>query len=661
MTTASPSTTTVPHPGSAAGADAAPARRAGAFASIPALPMLLTAGLFALNFLPRVSENPRLAGAISGVAGGLFVWELVLWVLSNRRARPLSITFAPVKSHWVQALVQLSIILYWGWFWREVYAFMPLILAQMLFLYCLEGLITWSRGRTWRLGFGPMPIILSTNLLLWFKDDWFILQFLMIALGVLGKQFITWERDGRRTHIFNPSAFGQSLIALVLIATGTTNDLTWGKQIAATFETPHMLVLIFFGGLVVQFLFHVTLMTVSAVATLCILNILFTQVTGTYYFVTINIAAPIFLGMHLLMTDPATSPRTNLGRVVFGVLYAVGYFVLFRVLDLAGVPTFWDKLLPVPVLNLLVPVIDRAVRAGPFAAFNRAWENALRPASLNLAHMGIWAAIFFAMWATGFIEAPHPGNSIPFWKKALAEGKPFAGHSLVMAAGAQAEGGRSGAAFNELGLICMEGKVPGVEQSNARAAKYFAEGCALRDGSACANVAVQFLFLRQWRSDEDVQRALALLEHDCNRDGPGSLSCYLIGFAHETGRGRPLDIGRAAEFYRRAGWANIPAIKGLARLGLSGDAVLPELAQAARLLEGMCDAGDVESCWYLAYMHLAGSGVPRDETKARTLLEKACAGGLEQACAALKQPELPPYVNPQPMMVPGWTSAFPIN
>ena len=85
------------------------------------------------------------------------------------------------------------------------------------------------------LGFGPFPIVFSTNLFLWFKDDWFALQFVLIAVGFLGKAFVRWERDGKRVHIFNPSAFTLALFSLVLLATGTT-DLTWGQEIATTFS-----------------------------------------------------------------------------------------------------------------------------------------------------------------------------------------------------------------------------------------------------------------------------------------------------------------------------------------------------------------------------------------------------------------------------------------
>ena len=70
--------------------------------------------------------------------------------------------------------------------------------------------------------------------------------------------------------------------------------------------------------------------------------------------------------MHLLFNDPSTSPRTELGRVVFGVMYALGVIALYAVLDYFATPTFYDKLLAVPVMNLLVQSIDRWVQARPF-------------------------------------------------------------------------------------------------------------------------------------------------------------------------------------------------------------------------------------------------------------------------------------------------------
>jgi hypothetical protein len=608
-----------------------------------------------MTLAPQIRDQPVLCTTFYIIAAILTIWLSGLWLVRARRADGLHVEFVPVRSHYVQAAVQFCILCYWGWFANEVGRQALLILAQVVFVYLLECLLTWSRGRTWRLGFGPLPIVFSTNLLLWFKADVFYYQFVMLALGAIGKQFITWDREGRRVHIFNPSAFGQFVVAVVLIVTGTTNDLTWGKEIAATFETPHMLIVIFLGGIVVQSLFRVTLMTVAAAITLCAVNLIYTRMFGTYFFVNINVAAPIFLGIHLLITDPATSPRTHVGQVVFGTLYALGYCALFRLLDIYEVPTFWDKLLPVPILNLAVPALDRLARSSFMSRLNSAWQSATSATRLNAAHMAVWITLFTTMWATGFVDAEHPGNSIPFWQKALADGKPHAAHSLVMAIGAQAEAENSGPAYNELGLLCMDGKL--VKQNRGAAARYFAKACELGDLNGCANVAGQFLFLHERRSDADVKLALDRLDEKCTADSDWKCGLF-TGIAYETGRGRPLDMQRAVSCFERCGRGNLYACKGLARIALTSPHRSKNLIEASQRLKSAADAGDAESAWYLAYLHHSGIGVPKNELTARAYLDAACKLGLTGACAARSQPALPPFTKP-PMLVPEWSTAFP--
>ncbi len=625
----------------------------------PVVPFVLTLVLAGFLLFAPVKGHTHLTWTFAGISASLLIWQAILIALARTRGRSFAMAFTPIRSHYVQAIVQFSIMAYWGWFAREVYAQAPLILAQLLFLYCFEGLITWSRGRPWRIGFGPMPIVLSTNLLLWFKDDYFALQFLMLATGALAKQFITWTRDGRRTHIFNPSAFGQFLFALALIATGTTTELTWGERIAETFEVPYMLVVIFIGGLVVQSLFHVTLMTLAACAALVLLNLAYTEITGVYYFVNINISAPIFLGIHLLITDPATSPRTHLGRLAFGAMYGTAYFALFRVLDNAGVPLFWDKLLPVPILNLMVPLINRVTTRGVIGRINMAWDRTLRPSRLNLVHMACWGALFATLFGSGYIEGKHPGDSIPFWKNAVAQGLPHAGPSLIMAAGAQAEGQRSGDAYNELGLIAAEGKVEGVKQDDRRAANFFAKATELGSLDGAINVAIQYLFLggKLEGSIDHLGLALARLEHECTANADWRC-CYLLAYAYETGRGRPADPQQAAALYQRCGVDNLYAAKGLARIGLTSGGAMVDLRTIVPILNRSATR-DEESCWYLGYMCATGLGLPQDLAKARTCFTKACEIGSTKACELLKLPSIPPYSHPV-KLVPGWSTAFPV-
>ncbi len=625
--------------------------------TFPTVPLVCSMALLAFVALPRVHDNARLVAAFAGVSIALLAWSLILWMVQERRGESLKVVFKAYPSHYVQACVHSSVLLYWGWYWRDVYSEIPLILAQVVFLYALDGLLTWSRGRTWHIGFGPFPIIFSTNLFLWFRDDWFILQFVMVAIGAFGKQFLTWTRDGKRSHIFNPSAFSQTTVGLTLLALGMSDKLTLGREIAASFEVPYMLLYIFVGGLVVQYLFHVTLVTFSAAATLAALNLIYTWATDSYYFVNLSIGAPVFLGLHLLVTDPATSPRTNVGKIIFGIGYALGYAALFRLLDIFEMPLFWDKLFPVPVLNLCVPLIDRFARSGFIASLNRAWETALSPKRLNLAHMSVWIALFMTMWGTGFILGDHPGGSIAFWKDAVRQGKPHAGNSLVMAVGSLAEGANSGPAFNELGLICIEGKI--VNENHGTAAKYFSQACELGDMHGCVNCAIQYLFLGERRSDEDVARALDSLERACG-EAPDELNCFLIGHAYERGRGRPQNLRRAAELYARCGPQSLFAAKGLARIVLNTRTEAIPLHDVMGTLE-FAAINDAESCWCLAYIYAGGvGGMPQDGAKAAQFMQRACDLGVQEACDILQQGEWPAFEEPV-MLVPGWSTAWPME
>ncbi len=632
-------------------------------------PPLIVLGFLALFlsvlFCPIVNDKPILVRTFLGVAGAMFVWLAALWARSRATSDPLRVEFVPVKSHWVQGCVQFCILFYWGWYVPDVGLESPLIFGQLLYLTMLDALISWSRGRTWRLGFGAMPVIFSTNLLLWFHHDWYYFQFVMITIGALGKQFVTWERDGKRTHIFNPSVFGQFVVAVALIATGLTNELTRGQWIAATFEAPpYMLVLIFGLGLVVQSLFGVTLMTMAAATALWILNVVYTEMTGLYFFVTVNIAATIFLGLHLLITDPATSPRTNVGKVVFGAMYGVGYFALFRVLDLFEIPVFWDKLLPVPILNLMVPLLDRWARSGGIGRINHAWQTVMRPKWMNFIHMGVWGAIFATMMATGFLtHLDHPGNDIAFWKQAYADDRQHAAHSYVMVAGARAEGMGDPDAINELGVIVVEGLDGVVDVNRAKAAHYFARASLLGNVHASNNVAAQRLFFGESADKEIVSHAFRQLLDTCAAQ-TNPMGCYLVGVAYEFGRADfPVDLPRAAAFYSVAGRGDPRiaafAAKGLARILLQGVDANMNTADVLTVLSESASQNDAEACWYLAYLTNAGIGARQDGELARELMQKACDAGMEQACEALNGDTLPPYEAPRIMGYPGWSTAYP--
>lgn len=619
-------------------------------------PLLMTGLLAGFALLPRIHDNEKLLLSFLGAAGVLLAGIAVLWARAKATNASLKIEYYKPKAvHFIQAGVQSSLYAYWGYFWPEIYTQVPLILAQMVFLLVFDGIVSWARGWNWRVSFVPVPIILSTNLFLWFRDDVFIYQFLLVATIVLAKHFITWQRDGKRTHIFNPSAFGLSIISLFVILTGTT-DLTWARELATTItEPPFIYVYIFAIGLIVQYAFGITLMVMSTAITLAIMNLIYTQITGVYHFGNTYIAASVFLGLHLLLTDPSTSPKTNLGRVAFGVGYAIGYWVIFDLLGRLEVPELYAKLFPVPILNVLTIVIERITRAGLIGKINRAWEGAGSFKKLNVIHMGVWTAAFAWMAGTGFLGGKHPGDSIVFWKLAVEEDRHEAERKLVMVAGARAHSG-SGIDANELGLICMRGEI--VNFNPGAANEYFAMGCGLGDMNACANLAMQFLFRREWLPDneDDIANALARLEDSCINRGDG-LGCFLVGSAYEHGYGRPKDPERALQFYSRL--ANNPyAAKGIARIVHTSDLAIRNMRPVLAALEMAGQQGDAEALWYLAYFFRNGISVPRQPETAMMIMRRACELGNAGACEALQTEGLPDYADPSPILVPDWLSAF---
>lgn len=598
---------------------------------VPALPVLLTFVYMAFVFCPTVQANATLERTFLWVGGALLAWAAVVHARGVDGRRVFRIErVPPQKSHYIQGSVQLGIYVYWGAYWPNVAQQAPLIVSQLVFLYVVDGLLSWTRGRAWRLGFGPLPIILSTNIFIWFKPDWYAWQFALVALAALGKEFIRWERDGRRTHIFNPSAFALCVVSLVLIGTNSTH-LTWGVEIAATLtRPPHIYLEIFLLGLVVMFFFRTTLMTLSAVAVLVALDLGWHAATGTHYFIDTNIPIAVFLGLHLLVTDPSTSPRTNGGKMVFGALYGLANFALYWVLEAYNQAEFYDKLLPVPLLNLSVQVLDRWGRSGVLGVLD-AWQSRVFTARwTNPLHMATWMALFAGIYFTGFIAAPHEGRSLDFWRRAHAEGKPGAGRKLFKLANAQAEAG-SPEALNELGVIYVRGDI--VDQHRGAAGHYFASACERGSLNGCANVATQYISLGEARSQRDLDMALARIEGAVAKCADGR-TCYLVGYAYETGRGRPMDIGRAVALYERGrALGNPEASKGLARIALSGRLAGYDLRSVAIDLDSQCGSGDAESCMYLGLASRGGHGLASDVARTRASFERACALGSVQACS----------------------------
>jgi hypothetical protein len=439
------------------------------------------AGLIVLSQLPLLDARPVVRASIVGAAAVLLAWSALLFGVL-RRGQEVTLEVALRRPHYLQACVHTTLLLYWGYYWREVYHAAPLILAQLLFAYGLDSLLSWTHRRKFALGFGPFPIIFSITLFFWFKDPWFYWQFVMVAIGLFAKEFVRWNRDGVNTHIFNPSSLPLAVVGLALVLTDAS-DMAWGFEVAQTqFYPPHIYLVLFLIALPGQYFFGVTSMTMSAVLTTFGFSAIYYAATGSYYFVDSHVPIAVFLGMHLLFTDPATSPRTELGRIFFGVLYGLSVVLLYDLLLSANTPGFYDKLLQVPLLNLAVIGLDRLARSPKLRAIDPAkWGRALAPRRRNLAYIGVWAAAFAVMSASGHLGDKHPGQWTPFWEQACAADKPDACLNLYfLHDGFCADG--SPWSCNEVGIMLAE------RYDNRRvAAAAFDRACALQFAAGCDN------------------------------------------------------------------------------------------------------------------------------------------------------------------------------
>lgn len=453
-------------------------RELGAGDKVIAWPIALAVALSAFALISR--QNIALAASFVGAGAILLIWSALLYAATRRTHRTLTIVLDARRQHWVQACAQGAVLLYWGWHARIVYTFLPLIVAQLVFAYAFDALLQLTRRNRYAVGFGAFPIIFSINLFLWFRLDWFYWQFAMIAVGYLAKELIRWNRAGVSAHIFNPSSFPLAVASLALLLTSKSN-ITYGYVIANTqFDTHFMYLVIFLVALPGQILFGVARMTLAAVVTLYTISLVYFALTGTYLFYDTHIPVPVFLGMHLLFTDPSTSPRGELGRIMFGVLYGAGTAACFALLSSLGLPTFYDKLLPVPILNLMVRGIDRVATQGNLAALDLTRiGKALSPLQRNAAFTALWVVVFAGLYSVQGVGDKHRGQYLPFWQQTCQAGSEracrYAANLLVVYCNSG-----SGWACNEVGILRSS--------LNQLGETEFRRGCALGFEPACRNM-----------------------------------------------------------------------------------------------------------------------------------------------------------------------------
>jgi TPR repeat protein len=243
-----------------------------------------------------------------------------------------------------------------------------------------------------------------------------------------------------------------------------------------------------------------------------------------------------------------------------------------------GAPTFYDKLLLVPPLNLTVQVLDQASGA---LAERLKWHSSWSPRKSNFAHMAVWVMLFAIILSTGFVGGRHPGSSPEFWREACKEGRRNACQTWItmLNVACQHESGR---ACMTLGSALNDGQL--VPRDLSESAKSFGAACDLSVREGCLSLVA----LVRGAGKE-------VLEQPCAR-GDGE-SCFFLASLYYAGQGVAKDSRRAVDLFRQS-----------------------------------CSSGWLRGCGGLAECYRAGEGVESDAQQAIAYFEKACRGGIAASC-----------------------------
>ncbi len=281
-------------------------------------------------------------------------------------------------THFVQTSVQFLLFAYWAVYAPLTRQYLPQLGALVLFAFGVDYVVSFFRYKSWYASFAPIPVVFSANLFVWFLGDDVLLSYVVVALAIASKHLI--QRGGK--HIFNPSAFGVSVIAIpCLLYPNRFGEIDLAHALNAP---PNMQELVLFVGLVAMARIPLALISLSAFFTSRALI----TFGGDGIYVPSVMWAPIFLGITLLVTDPATTPKKPLGQVLFGVIYMLLFSAIATALSSRGLAEHWAKMLPIPALNLLAPVFDRIADRVP-----KTRVNALLDARYNRFHVVTWVAV----------------------------------------------------------------------------------------------------------------------------------------------------------------------------------------------------------------------------------------------------------------------------
>jgi hypothetical protein len=296
---------------------------------------------------PSVIQMHNVSRVGWGLLGLLGVMALSLW---RKKRRPV-VEWQMKANHFLQAGVQSTIFVYWAMYDDTVIWYAPYLLVQILGAYLVDAILALTFEGKWRIGAGPLPVVLSTNLFAWYLMPWKAALVITVALA---SKYLLRYKDG--SVVFNPSGVALALMGSAYLL--APQAWSYSGVIHQLALPPNMTEWILLIALVPQRRFPIVLVSLGSVAGLLWARQWFPQSPGVVLPATV-------LAFTLLVTEPRTMSKTGFGRVLQGFLFGALMVVsaeLFHRLHLAD---DFAKVLPLPLVNLMVRPIDAMVRKLP--------------------------------------------------------------------------------------------------------------------------------------------------------------------------------------------------------------------------------------------------------------------------------------------------------
>lgn len=348
---------------------------------------------FLVFLAPQVRGDGSLRNSILGANGLLLLWFAVLLVLKRKRGSSWEFDLFLRPQILVQGCVQASVYIYVSQFSHWISDYAPLIVYQLIFAVAFELLLSLHRYGNARIGYSVLPIVLSINLFIWIKPQYFYAQLLMVAFAVWSKHYIARTVNGTTSHVFNPSGIAMAVASLVLLCLGPNKYSLLNAIIDSYHQSrPHIFVFVLAVGSISQWAGRVSLVSLGTLLMLFTASRTCEWLTGMP---AMNrwVDPSILVGVTLLITDPATCPQKSFGKLLFGACYALGILTSYTTLSYLHLPGYYAKIPFVPILNVVAPYFDRL-------AISIRWETMLSTLRGRMAQTVVYAAIFLILLPT---------------------------------------------------------------------------------------------------------------------------------------------------------------------------------------------------------------------------------------------------------------------